>query len=183
MDIRKFFKKRRLENLETNDHTDQLQNQASSSNLSTSTTSESLSLCVPSNNDNNVIVQPSVVSIQKFDIGHYIEPSLNLSVEEKLQIFENIWVLKKDYNFYKIGEKRRFRYEWLEIYGPWLTYSELDNGAFCKYCAFIIKGFRKYNNFHESARNHVRSEWHKQAVADASSLIAITEKKSLVLPV
>ncbi|KAL0110753.1 hypothetical protein PUN28_014006 [Cardiocondyla obscurior] len=105
MDIRKFFKKPWLENLETNDHTDQLQNQASSSNSSTSTTSESLSLCVPSNNDNNVIVQPSVVPIQKFDIGQYIEPSLNLSVEEKLQIFENIWVPKKIITFIKLVKK------------------------------------------------------------------------------
>lgn len=44
---------------------------------------------------------------------------------------------------------------------------------------FIITSFSKYRKFHESARNHAQSEWHQQAVAEAISLIAITDKKKL----
>lgn len=45
--------------------------------------------------------------------------------------------------------------------------------------AFITRCFSRYKDFHESARNHVRTEWHKQAVAEATILIAINEKKKL----
>lgn len=187
MDIRNFFKKPRLDT----DTSNQSQNQSLA--LSSSTSSASSIPCVPSISAVEPAISSSVVHKaipEKYDIGQYIGPNSNLSFEEKLQIFENIWVPEKNYNFNKTGEKRSFRFEWLETYAPWLAYSEVVNGALCKFCVifkqkvhrglqggFIIRGFSKYVTFHESARNHTRSEWHKQAVAEATNLIAIKEKK------
>ncbi|XP_070158028.1 zinc finger MYM-type protein 1-like [Polyergus mexicanus] len=58
-------------------------------------------------------------------------------------------------------------------------YAKFPHGTLRLQGGFIIRSFSKYNNFHESARNHAQSEWHKQAVAEAVSLIAIKEKKKL----
>jgi len=157
-----------------------------------SSTSSALSIpCIPSTSaDVPSKIIPEAI-LEKFDIGRYIGPNSNLPVEEKLQVFD-IWTSEKNYNFNETGEKRSFRFEWLENYTPWLAYSEVANGALCKFCVifkqkvhrglqggFIIKGFSKYNHFHEKARNHAKSEWHKQAIAEAISLIVIKEKKKL----
>lgn len=42
-----------------------------------------------------------------------------------------------------------------------------------------MKGFKKYKDFNKAARNHVQSEWHKQAVLNGTNLMAIKENKKL----
>jgi hypothetical protein len=140
MDIRNFFKKPRLEK------TDQSETQSSESfpSVSSSTLASSTG--------------PSFT--REFDIGRYIGPVSNISSDEKCEIFINTWVPDKNYNFKKVGEKRSFRYEWLQTYAPWLAYFEVADGAFCKFCvlfkqivhrvlqdSFILKGCKKYNEF------------------------------------
>lgn len=64
--------------------------------------------------------------------------------------------------------------------------------ALCKFCvlfkqkvhrglqsSFILKGFKKYKDFNEAARNHIQSEWHKRTVLDGTNLMIIKEKKKL----
>ncbi|KMQ85056.1 zinc finger mym-type protein 1-like protein, partial [Lasius niger] len=72
-----------------------------------------------------------------YDIGRYIGATSDLSCEEKVEVFMDTWVPEKSFNFKKIGEKRNFRFEWLQTYAPWLAYSEVADGAFCKFCVLF----------------------------------------------
>jgi len=187
MDIRNFFKKPRLEE---NIRPESNEIPSSSDSLSPRPSGSSTV--------GSIDVSSAVVSvpINKFDIGRYIGPAgtISISAEEKIEIFENTWVPENDYNFQKIGN-RSFRREWLHTFAPWLAYSQVVNGALCKFCvlfkpnvnrglqgAFILKGFTNFKKFTESARDHVQSGWHKNAVSDGTNLMALkrNEKKSIV---
>ena len=85
-----------------------------------------------------------------------------------------------------------FRYAWLSDYSPWLVYSQMLKGAFCKYCvlfpqkiirgvqgAFVIKPCTKYKDFNEDARSHMQSTWHKGSHEDASNFVALLEAKAV----
>lgn len=71
-----------------------------------------------------------------------------------------------------------------------LAYSEVADGALCKFCVlfkqkvhrgfqsfFILKRYKKYKDFNEATRNHIQSEWHKQAISDEINLMTIKENK------
>lgn len=115
------------------------------------------------------------------DIGAYV--TKNASREVKCQVLEvdfSLTATARDTKY----QKRAFRQEWLRTYSPWLCYSNMYNGPFCKYCvlfpqpvhrglqgAFIKTPCTRYNDFHTSAKQHLASEWHKNAIKDASSFM------------
>ena len=74
------------------------------------------------------------------DISNFYKTSQELSVEEKLNILENIkrldttfsYPLKGSYS----GKKRRFNHSWFANY-PWLVYSKELDGAFCLTCVLF----------------------------------------------
>jgi len=108
------------------------------------------------------------------------------------------WNLDKTYNFKDdLGENqnRCFRLEWLYQY-PWLAYSKKLKGALCVHCilfrpsikrgvqgAFIITAFTKYKDFHDSAKKHSQTEWHKEAIMKSKlfSDVITNKKKSIDL--
>lgn len=177
MDIRNFFKKPRLEASVEPSHQSA---EAQSPDPSPS--------CSPSLSAAVATPGPSPAIYRQFDIGHYINPVSAISAEDKCEIFQNTWVPDKDYNFKTI--------EWLQTFAPWLAYSEVADGALCKFCvlfkqiahrglqgSFILKGFQNYKKFTEAARSHALTEWHKNALSDGTNLMAIKDpKKNKALP-
>lgn len=115
------------------------------------------------------------------DLGNFIDQDQlrKLTDSEKYFIITNRPKPDKTFDFKKhedAKKKRSFRHEWFEQY-HWLTYSEKLKGALCINCvlfkpsvkrgfqgSFIVKPFTKYNDFHESAKNHANSEWHKESL-------------------
>jgi len=173
MDIRNFLKKPRLE--ESNQSDTQSSESFPSVSFSTSIAASTLAF------------SPGPSFTREFDIGRYIGPvsDTDISPDKKCEIFIYTWIPDKTYNFKKIGEIGVFDMK-LRAYAPWLAYSEVADGAFCKFCvlfkqrvrgglqgSFILKGFKNYKEFNDATRNHGQSEWHKNALSDGTNLMAI----------
>jgi len=72
--------------------------------------------------------------IANFVVDHALKPS------EIANCLKFAWRPSPDYAFPqkiegsgKNQRNRKFKYNYLELY-PWLAYSEIKNGAFCKWC-------------------------------------------------
>jgi len=87
-----------------------------------------------------------------FDIAHYTNKLLTQSEIE--EVLSKIWVPDINYNFpikiSVVGKqqkvlKLKFQYKWL-INFPWLAYSKVNNGAYCKYCVAFTKNEAGVNN-------------------------------------
>lgn len=188
MDIRNFFKKPRLD-LEKNTQETEVVSQFSRTSPSVSV--EISPTPTNSNNASASSVSLTTFAEKEFDIGKFVG-SFSVAVENRCEIFKKIWIPEKGYDFKKAGEKRCFRHDWLQTYDPWLAYSEVGDGAFCKFCvlfkqkvkrgvqgAFILRGFKCYKDFNECARNHAQCEWHRNAVSEGSNLMAIRDNERL----
>lgn len=185
MDIRNFFKRPRLE---TN-------NEASASNSSENPEFKADATSLGSYTNASVsVVEPEAIpfSVDKFDIGQYV--NISLSAEKKIEVFDRIWAPERDFNFKKIGEKRSFRFEWLKTYEPWLAYSKIGSGAYCKFCvlfkqkvhrglqgSFIKTPFTKFKDFNECAKKHTETEWHKYSLAESTHLLAIKNQDAVTI--
>ena len=66
--------------------------------------------------------------------------------------------------------------------GPWLVYSAKEKGAFCLFGVlfpqpvnrgfqgvFITLACKKYNDFNNIAKDHMKSGWHKGSISDAEN--------------
>lgn len=135
----------------------------------------------------------------KYDIGNYIDSGKNLSNDEKLSILNDVWVPNEKYSFpvQDCGKfKRRFQLKWLENF-KWLAYSQLKEGAFCKYCVLFLetdyvgKGGRHASVCNlvkkpstdlkkalEMFSNHGKAAYHKACVAAAENIRAISLNKN-----
>lgn len=123
------------------------------------------------------------------DIENYVQSANPIPDTVKLQL------LMPDHNYNFKSDStgdRAFRHEWLSDYSPWLSYSKLQRGPLCKYCvlfpqkvdrgpqgAFILKPCTQYKDFHNSAKSHARSTWHKNSHEDATNYIATSTHKSV----
>lgn len=77
--------------------------------------------------------QPEVVKRNDLDVGTFIG-NKNISDTMKNDLLTNPWTPDNNYNFPKEGTRNlRFKHYWLNSY-EWLVYSEVENGALCKYC-------------------------------------------------
>ena len=79
------------------------------------------------------------IEICKYDIGFYYEKSNSLSDSEKLELLERTWRPEANFSFpttEQSGKKRKFNIIWLSKH-PWLAYSKLLDGAFCKLCVLF----------------------------------------------
>lgn len=76
---------------------------------------------------------------------------------------------------------RSFQYKWLEKY-PWLVYSKVLNGGFCKFCALFAKNrekcgalvnkpFETWIKVHKVVDGHASNQYHVNAVTDATAFI------------
>lgn len=126
----------------------------------------------------------SLITLE-LDIGGYI--GKNVPDALKYKFLNNTYEPSEIYDFKGDSEGARcFRHPWFSQYKPWLAYSPCQKRALCKHCvlfpqpasrgvqgAFIVRPFTKYKDFHEAARNHVASAWHRQAALSASNFLAV----------
>lgn len=131
-----------------------------------------------------------------FDIGNCLD---NTPTNNDLMylMLTKTWKPDVSYNFKNdvMEGKRPFLREWLNTY-PWLAYSQTGKGALCKSCVLFKprvshgsyqSGFitRPFNNnhkkFHEHAKSHALSQWHREAVEKSSNFLSVmnSEKKSV----
>lgn len=186
MDIRSFFKKRKIETTSTNS----IIQQERDNNL------------VPTETSETEVIEKSLPSTsgicrateeRSYDIGAYVNND-TMSFEQRNDILRNCWTPSETYNFKNDSscKNRVFRHAWLLQYKPWLAYSPHLKGALCKFCvlfpqkvkrsfkgAFIVTAFTKYKDFHEAARTHANSELHKFASIEVNNVMSITEGKKL----
>lgn len=83
------------------------------------------------------IQNPSDTSL--YDISNYVNNKLNNN--EKLDLIDKLWIPNDTYKFPSTtynNQKRRFQKNWIKNYA-WLTYSAIDDGAYCKFCVFFAK--------------------------------------------
>ena len=73
-------------------------------------------------------------AISKMDIGNFIENS-KLDDFTRLSVLDNAWVPKATHEF-PCRNGRRFRHAWLSKW-PWLSYSAIHDGAFCRICVLF----------------------------------------------
>jgi len=80
---------------------------------------------------------PKSTNMNAYDIGLCIDKQL--TDEEKFIYLKNTWTPTVGYAFpiYKYGnQNRQFQLDWLRRF-QWLSYSQLKNGGFCKFCVLF----------------------------------------------
>lgn len=148
-------------------------------------------------NENSTEVEPSTNSSSDRDVGRYMDvvSHASLTDDDRVKLITEPWTPGKSYNFHndlQEGQKRPFIHNWLELekYKYWLVYSAHVRGAICRHCvlfrpavrrgvqgSFIVKPFTKYKDMHASCENHVKSEWHREAVERSKSFMdAVTNR-------
>lgn len=118
----------------------------------------------------------------EFDLGKWLGKSSSLTKPQKLDMLKRCWVPPKSYDFRRdvADSERKFIYDWLEKYSPWLSYSKKCKGGLCLFCvlfqpsvvqgilgAFIVTPFKKYKDMHDACKNHEKSKWHHQSTKSA----------------
>ena len=71
----------------------------------------------------------------QYDIGHFVNPVIPLTDQQKYDILCQAWKPDPSYTF-PVKSGRRFRYQWFDLF-PWLAYSEVFEGAICIYCVLF----------------------------------------------
>ncbi|XP_049950625.1 zinc finger MYM-type protein 1-like [Schistocerca serialis cubense] len=112
------------------------------------------------------------------------------------RILLNPWQPEESYNFKNDidSTKRTFQPDRLSLY-PWLVYSKAVKGALCNFCVlfsphithgshhgtFISRPFTNFEKFHECAKMHMNSEWHKDAIEKSNNSISVVTNKTKIL--
>ena len=125
-----------------------------------------------------------------------------LSDEQKCHIWKYHYRPLKNYVFPKTflnGCDRRFKYEWLEQYGPWFVYSPALDGGFCITCALFAKDrdskgilvnkpFTTWTKISEQMKGskkkngNLKKESHIEATSEAKAFIHRFENPNQTLP-
>lgn len=130
-------------------------------------------------------------STHPLDIGNFIGNHASISDETKYALLTRHFVPDKSYDFKRDTDgKRIFRHEWIQNY-DWLAYSSKLKGGLCINCvvfrptlrrglfgSFIVKPFQNYKDFHESAKKHMSSEWHRSSTIKVVNFRKIMEGRS-----
>ena len=127
------------------------------------------------------------------DLGSILKPDMNseeingaiksLSSRQKYKLLTDHFI-PNHFCFPKVfnnGCNRSFQHSWLEKY-PWLVYSKVLDGAFCKFCALLVKERARYGKLvnvpfkawikvHIVVGGHASNRYHVNAVADAMAFI------------
>jgi len=105
---------------------------------------------------------------------------------KKRELLTKCWVPSPNYDFAADAShlKRKFNYEWLNLYKPWLVYSRRLKGVFCLHCvlfkppkirgvvsSFVVRPFTKFKNIHEYCKSHASSPVHKESTCSAKSFL------------
>lgn len=137
---------------------------------------------------------------QTYDIGFYIRTGLNagfLDDTKKEAVFRNTWVPSLTYKF-PVQQcqsfTRHFQRAWLINY-PWLAYSDVKKGLFCKTCVLFLTNLERGKGSHQQINQFIRSvftnwkkatenfahhaqlNYHKDACAAAESFLSVFDSK------
>lgn len=130
------------------------------------------------------------------DIGFVVRRKTSevLEDDQKYRLIKNVWVPDSNYKFPASGKRNlRFQINWFNKF-KWLSYSELFNGTFCKYCVFfcnnsvgkglsiktgqlVTEPFTNYKKALDSYQNHSELSYHKNCVIDLDNFILRHENK------
>jgi hypothetical protein len=169
MDIRKFFKAKESDN---------------------SDTEPPKKLLKAENVEEPVFKHEDDSEIAKNDIGRYLNRCETVSNDLKRELLQHVYVPEDEYDFKRdaTNKARPFKKSWISQYAPWLAYSALLKGALCIFCvlfpqpirrgfqgAFIASALTKFKDFHEDAKIHARSEWHRGSTQAASVFLAVSK--------
>ncbi|XP_025425350.1 uncharacterized protein LOC112694172 [Sipha flava] len=181
LNIQSFFKPQKVDNIQNN--TDSVVS-ASDTDIPTSSTSH----------------------INRHDIFNYVKRVLTQN--EIHDILNAIWIPDVNYNFpvkvFFVGKDKtarylKFQYKWFARF-PWLVYSEIDNGAYCKFCVAFSTNYagindqklellvtKKYDNWRhalEYFKNHSQLEYHKKyKQIDIGRKKEIIQNRKNIIPV
>lgn len=129
-----------------------------------------------------------------FDIANYVNKTVNH--EEAFDVINKLWTPSPKHNFPSttIGsQNRRFQSVWLESY-TWLSYSAINDGAYCKYCVFFAPNevgnsstqavgsfvktpFKNWKKAIESFNTHASCKYHTFSISFAKTAKNISEGK------
>lgn len=156
--------------------------------------SDSYDVCQPGSSTNTVSTPSSDFHFASdSDMGYYADPKNvnSLNAREKYLLLQNPWKPDKNYDF-KLdvpSGKRRFVYDWFNTY-EWISYSKHQKGVFCKTCvlfrphvsrglqgSFISRPFTNFKKFHEDAKNHMKSDWHRDSSEKAGNFLSIMKNE------
>ena len=130
-------------------------------------------------------------SVAVNDLGRWVGRTHLMSANDKIDLLQRCWKPPPSYDFSEGGQytKRKFRYDWLEMYAPWLVYSSHLKGALCLYCvlfppatstvqgflgAFVVKPFTRYKDMHSHCQKHVEGHWHQTSALSAKAFMSST---------
>ena len=133
--------------------------------------------------DKGILIKPNMSSVEISSVISSLSPG------EKYNMVLYHFVPSPSFTFPKVfdcGCNRSFQATWLEKY-PWLVYSKVLDGGFCKYCALFVKDrdkcsvlvnrpFKKWVKLNKIVGSHASSISHREAVADACAFIHSVEK-------
>lgn len=133
--------------------------------------------------------------VDNYDIANLI--GCFLDDRQKVNILDNIWTPSKDFNFpvSTFGKSsRRCNYMWLLKY-HWLTYSQINDGVYCKFCVFFApqlvgqsssqqlgalctEPFKNWKKATEKFELHQTTIYHQNAIIKAENLKKALENPS-----
>lgn len=137
--------------------------------------------------------KPSTSPHHPNDIGLYADKILG--VNEKYDILKNVWQPPSNYTF-PILEKfsiRKIKFQWIWFTEfPWLAYSEVQQGVYCKYCclfakhgvginhqevgAFVTRKFDNWKKAKEAFKKHESTQYHRSCLLDIKNFEKVKEK-------
>lgn len=119
----------------------------------------------------------------------------NISAESRYEFLKNAWVPSANFIFptnIETGQNRKFQRRWLTEY-PWLSYSEKDQGSYCRICVLfgpndggrskqrlgclVKEPLRKYKKALQHFTAHAENEYHKAALIKAENFSLVWSAK------
>lgn len=135
--------------------------------------------------------------MNKYDIGaHILKNKHNLNNFDLTDVLKNIWKPNSAYQFpakHFGNQYRKFNISWFERW-TWLEFSDIEKGAFCKYCVLFYKNecagkgmnsrptslvtqpFDKWKNAVELFNKHQTNEYHKFSTLKAIEFLKVAEQ-------
>lgn len=133
------------------------------------------------------------------DIGVYInlrEKNIILNDLKREQLLTSPWVPPNGYVFPIDNTNKRnlrFQMSWIKRYS-WLVYSEIENGALCKFCvifsnsdigkgshektkSFVTQSFKIWKNAIEKFNDHENCQYHKLSKERAEYFLSVNYRR------
>lgn len=133
----------------------------------------------------------------KLDIGLYVGVAIDNNLRFKL--LTSCWIPQKDYTFPVVQQgstNRRFKASYLDTFKPWLAWSHVQEGAFCRYCVLfatdgagkgahqalgilVLRPLIKLKDIISDCRCHEQARYHKESIERAEGFIRLFEGKTV----